>query len=74
MTKRSRSSTGALIADRRSKQKLTQSQLYTLSGLRGGPNVISQYESDRRTPSIYAIRKIARALGLSTDELIGAEE
>lgn len=74
MTKRSRSSTGALIADKRSKQQLTQAQLYTLSGLRGGPNVISQYESNRRTPSIYAIRKIARALGLTADDLIGVEE
>jgi transcriptional regulator with XRE-family HTH domain len=81
MTKRSRStaqpivthstSTGHLIAQRRAELRLTQQELYETSGLRGGSNVISQYEGNRRTPSIYALHKLARALDTTMENLIG---
>jgi transcriptional regulator with XRE-family HTH domain len=77
MTKRSRKGsqtecyTGDLIARRRVELQLTQKQLYLLSELRGGESVISQYEGNRRIPSIYALRSIASALETNMETLVG---
>jgi transcriptional regulator with XRE-family HTH domain/Zn-dependent peptidase ImmA (M78 family) len=65
-------SIGRRIAQRRRELNLNQTQLAEKAGLR--PAAINQYESGERRPSYEALIKLAGALKVSTDYLIGSSE
>lgn len=59
------------IAQRRRELDLNQTELAHRAGLK--PSAISQYESGERRPSYEALIKLASALQVSTDYLIGSD-
>lgn len=65
-------SVGRRIAQRRWELDLNQSQLAEKAGLK--PAAINQYESGERRPNFEALIKLAGALKVSTDYLIGSSE
>ena len=50
-------------------RKLSQSELAEKSGLQ--PSAISHFEQDRRSPSFDNLKKLANALSVTTDYLLG---
>lgn len=60
-----------LIAAREARQ-LTQTELARLADLQ--PAAIGHFEKDRRKPSFANIRALAKALGVSSDYLLGRSE
>lgn len=59
---------GDKIHAARVSQNMSQAELSRLTGL--SARAIRYYESNNRTPSVDAIKKIAEALGLATDYFI----
>lgn len=62
---------GERLRQLRKERKLTQKQLAELIGVKNG--VISFYELGDRTPSPAVLRKLALALHVTTDYLLGIE-
>ena len=62
---------GKKLRQLRKDRKLTQQQLAELIGVKN--SVISFYEVGERTPSPDVLRKLALALHVSTDFLLGIE-
>lgn len=62
----------AAVQKARARQKLTQAQLASLSGLT--PAAISQLEAGLREPTFSTIVRIANALGTSPNDLMGLED
>lgn len=60
---------GSRIAERRSQLGLTQEDLAKGAGVTAG--AISLYESDKRTPSLDTLARLARVLKVNTDYLLG---
>ena len=61
---------GERIRERREKLQMSQGYLAQQSGIHY--MTISRYERGRRTPSTAALVALARALGVTTDWLLGA--
>ena len=59
---------GKNIRNCRIKNNLTQSEFAKLLGIDG--TTLSGYESNRRLPDVYMMRKIADVLGVSVDSLM----
>ncbi len=59
---------GEKIRQERNKKKITQETLSEMAGL--SQNFISQLESGRKTPSLFTILKISRALSVSLSRLL----
>lgn len=59
-----------LIRVARTRAGLTQAQLADVSGI--ATPEISRYENGHRTPSLESLDRLARAMGISTLELLGA--
>ena len=59
---------GEKIRIERNKKKITQEKLSELAGL--SQNFISQLESGRKTPSLFTILKISRALSITLSRLL----
>ncbi len=51
---------------------MTQAQLGARSGLKG--SAVSHFESGRRTPSIENLKRLADALDVKSDHLLGRDE
>lgn len=60
---------GTRLRERRLAMGLTQRQLETESGI--SRHEVSRYEGGRRTPRLQTIARLARALGVSVDDLLG---
>ena len=56
------------LRKRRIELGLTQTELCNLLGI--NQSMISQYESNRRKPSVYMAVKIAKALGTTCEDMI----
>ena len=63
---------GAKITEIMKAKDITQKQLSKATGI--AQSNISNYQSDKRTPSLENFVKIAKALYCSTDVLIGMNE
>jgi transcriptional regulator with XRE-family HTH domain len=73
MTKSSAGGTfAARLRDIRDKRELSQSDLARKAGMQ--PSAIAHFEADRRKPSFHNVRALAKALDVSADYLLGAEE
>jgi transcriptional regulator with XRE-family HTH domain len=59
---------GKNLAKFRKQKGLTQEQLVRLSGV--GISQIRRYEADKSTPSLDAIIKLVKAIGVSIDEMV----
>ena len=59
---------GRNLAKFRKQRGLTQEQLVKLSGV--GISQIRRYEADKSTPSLDAIIKLVKAIGVSIDEMV----
>lgn len=59
---------GEKIRQERNRKKITQEQLGEMAGL--SQNFISQLESGRKTPSLFTLLKISRALSVSLNRLL----
>ena len=59
---------GKNLAKFRKQRGLTQAQLVKLSGV--GISQIRRYEADKSSPSIDAIIRLVRAIGVSIDEMV----
>lgn len=59
---------GALIAEKRKHQGMTQDQVAVLSGI--DSSNVRAYESGRSTPNIQSLVRIAKALGVKPGELL----
>jgi transcriptional regulator with XRE-family HTH domain len=57
------------LIDTREQKAITQAQLAVKAGLRG--SAISNFETGMRKPSIDQLVKLADALGVTTDYLLG---
>lgn len=57
------------ISDIRSESGLTQKELADRAGITQG--ALSQIENGNRTPTLLVLRKLARALNISVEDLIG---
>ena len=55
----------------RARLRLSQEQLSKLSGV--APQSIKNYENEENTPSVDAACRLASALGISLNELVGFE-
>jgi transcriptional regulator with XRE-family HTH domain len=53
---------------------LGKTQVELASEVGVNPNTISQYESGARKPDIVMLKKLAKALNTTTDELLGPIE
>lgn len=62
---------GQRLKEARERQGLSQSQLAERSQLQ--PSAIAHFEAGRRKPSFDNVRRLATALGVSSDFLIGVE-
>jgi len=60
---------GARLVQAREKRGLSQSEVARLAKLQ--PAAIGHFERDRRKPSFANVRALARALGVSSDFLLG---
>lgn len=63
---------GALIAQLRKRQGMTQDQVAVLSGI--DSSNVRAYESGRSTPNIQSLVRIAAALGVQPGELLDGLE
>lgn len=59
---------GERIRVARNRRKITQEKLSEIAGL--SQNFISQLESGRKTPSLFTILKISRALSVTLSRLL----
>jgi len=59
---------GKNLAKFRKKKRLTQEELVKISGV--GISQIRRYETDKSTPSLNAIIRLVKALGVSIDEMV----
>jgi transcriptional regulator with XRE-family HTH domain len=59
---------GALIAEKRKHQGMTQDQVAVLSGI--DSSNVRAYESGRSTPNVQSLIRIAKALGVKPGELL----
>lgn len=57
------------LIDIRERRKLSQAELASKAGLQ--PAAIGHFEKQRRSPSFHNVRKIAQALNVSADYLLG---
>lgn len=62
---------GDLLRSAREKKGLTQSELATKAGFQ--PSAIAHFEAGRRTPSLDNLRRLADALAVTLDYLLGRE-
>lgn len=60
---------GKKILELRKEKKITREKLGKIIGTSGA--IIGRYERDERTPSVEIARKMAQALGVSLDYLVG---
>ena len=71
----SASSSDAVFATRlkeaRERQGLSQAQLAQRAEMQ--PSAIAHFEADRRKPSFENVRRLATALGISSDYLLGVQ-
>jgi transcriptional regulator with XRE-family HTH domain len=58
-----------LLKQARERQGLSQAQLAERAGLQ--PSAIAHFEADRRKPSFENVRRLAKALDVSSDLLLG---
>lgn len=56
----------------REKRELSQSELATRTGLQ--PSAVSHFETGKRSPSFDNLKRLADALGVSVDYLLGRAE
>ena len=63
---------GKKILELRKEKKLTREKLGKIIGTSGA--IIGRYERNERTPSVEIARKMALALGVSLDYLVGNTE
>jgi len=63
---------GKRIYELRKEKKLTREKLGKVIGTSGA--IIGRYERNERTPSVEIARKMAQALGVSLDFLVGSTE
>ena len=63
---------GKRIYELRKEKKLTREKLGKIIGTSGA--IIGRYERNERTPSVEIARKMAQALGVSLDFLVGSTE
>lgn len=63
---------GALIAEKRKHQGMTQDQVAVFSGI--DSSNVRAYESGRSTPNIQSLIRIAKALGVKPGELLEGVE
>ena len=56
----------------RESRNITQAQLAEMTGLM--PSAVSHFEAGRRAPSVENLWRLADALGMSIDELVGRAE
>ena len=63
---------GKRIYELRKEKKLTREKLGKIIGTSGA--IIGRYECNERTPSVEIARKMAQALGVSLDFLVGSTE
>ena len=57
------------LSSTRRKRRLSQSELATISGLQ--PSAVSHFETGNRSPSFDNLRRLADALEVTTDYLLG---
>lgn len=55
------------IKNMRAKANMSQSQLFEKSGI--NISMISEYENNKSTPTIYTLWRLAEALGCKVDDL-----
>jgi transcriptional regulator with XRE-family HTH domain len=60
---------GQRIVALRTGKQLLQKELAEKAGI--SPTALNYYEKDKREPNVMTIKKIANALGISGDELLG---
>ena len=65
------SSLGERITYYRKKAGISQKDLAIAAGM--APNSISNYEKDKRMPSIVVLQDLAKALNVTADTLLGLE-
>ena len=63
---------GTRIGEAMERRELTQASLSRITGL--PPSTISRYVNGKRNPNAEVLGKVASALGVSCDYLIGKEE
>ena len=63
---------GEIVRDLRNKRKLSQAQLAKKIGVNS--STIALYETGERFPSLSALIALSRALGVSTDYLLGVSK
>ena len=56
----------------REAKHMTQTELANIIGI--APNTLNSYENTNREPRITLVIKLAKALGVSTDELLGLKD
>lgn len=62
---------GARLREARERQGLSQAQLADRAAMQ--PSAIAHFEADRRKPSFENVRRLATALGVSSDYLLGVQ-
>ena len=63
---------GQRLAMYRTEKGMLQKELAELIGIL--PNALSRYENDIREPDVLIIKKLAKALGVTGDDLLGIEQ
>lgn len=72
MLEKKRNTYGAKIREERKRQKIKGVQL--AEAIHTSPGYLSDIESGRSNPSVETLQRIATALGVTTDYLMGREE
>lgn len=62
---------GARLKEARERQGLSQAQLADRAEMQ--PSAIAHFEANRRKPSFDNVRRLAKALGISSDYLLGVQ-
>ena len=62
---------GARLKEARERQGLSQAELGDRAGMQ--PSAIAHFEANRRKPSFENVRRLATALGVSSDFLLGVQ-
>lgn len=63
---------GDRIAEERNRLELTQEEFAKHAGIQR--SALSHYEKNRREPDLETLKKIAKALGVTTDYILGASK
>lgn len=62
---------GARLREARERQGLSQAELADRSGMQ--PSAIAHFEANRRKPSFENVRRLAKALSVTADYLLGVQ-